>query len=289
MTKGRMRGGGLRLDRYLVDAGFFPTRAQAQAAIEAGSVYVDGVRADKAGALVPPGGRVEVRARPNPYVSRGGLKLERALDVFQIRVAGKVCLDIGASTGGFTDCLLQRGAAKVYAVDVGYGQLAWKLRQDPRVVVWERTNFRYVPAGTFQGVRLVTIDVSFISLLKILPALAGNTEPDADVVALVKPQFEAGRKLVGKGAGVIRDPQVHRDVLAETAAGALRLGWEPRGVTYSPITGPKGNIEFFLWCTATGKETVAQGGGEAERRAELERAIAAAVAEAHALLLEAPQ
>ncbi len=238
----------IRLDRLLVEAGHFETRTQAKAAITAGVVFVEGERVDKGGAQVPKDASVEVRAPQNPYVSRGGLKLEGALDHFAIDPAGRVCLDVGASTGGFTDCLMQRGASKVYAVDVGYGHLAWKLRQDPRVEVLERTNFRHVQPETFLNVTLATVDVSFISLLKILPALAANVEPEADVVALVKPQFEAGRKAVSRGSGVIRDPHVHSEVLQNTLEGATQLGWTPLGLMHSPITGPSGNIEFFMWC-----------------------------------------
>lgn len=250
-----MSKGAIRLDRLLVDAGHFSTRAQAKAAITAGVVFVDDQRVDKAGALVLPDATVEVRAPENPYVSRGGLKLAGALDRFEIDPQGRICLDVGASTGGFTDCLLQRGAVKVYAVDVGYGQLAWKLRQDPRVEVFERTNFRHVEPHTFAGVDLVTVDVSFISLVKILPAVAGNVEPSVDVIALVKPQFEAGRKAVSRGSGVIRDPHLHLDVLQRTLDGALELGWAARGVVHSPITGPRGNIEFFVWWQRTSRTT----------------------------------
>jgi len=231
----------------LVELGRFPTRARAKAAIMAGVVYVDGRLVDKAGALVSPVAEIAIRAADNPYVSRGGLKLERALDTFAVDPAGRTCLDVGASTGGFTDCLLQRGAAKVYAVDVGYGQLAWSLRQDPRVVVLERTNFRHIPPQHFRDVRLAVIDVSFISLVKILPAVKENVEPEADVIALVKPQFEAGRAVAQKGAGVVRDPEVHAEVLLAIVHEAGRMGWSPLGLTHSPIAGPKGNIEFLLW------------------------------------------
>jgi len=237
---------GVRLDVLLVERGLFPTRAKAKAAIMAGVVYVDGQRADKAGGAVSPDVQVEVRGPANPYVSRGGLKLEHALDRFGIPVSGRTCIDVDAPTGGFTDCLLQRGAAKVYAVDVGYGQLDWKLRQDPRVVVVERTNFRYVQPGELPRADLIVIDVSFISLMKILPAAQGTLKDDGDVVALIKPQFEAGRKAVGKG-GVVRDAGVHREVIHHLLTGAGALGWRAVALTYSPVLGPKGNIEFFVW------------------------------------------
>jgi hemolysin TlyA family protein len=237
---------GVRLDALLVERGLFPTRAKAKAAIMAGVVYVDGQRAGKAGSAVSPDAQLEVRGPANPYVSRGGLKLEHALDRFGVLVAGRTCIDVGASTGGFTDCLLQRGAARVYAVDVGYGQLDWKLRQDPRVVVVERTNFRHVQPGDLPRADLIVIDVSFISLIKILPAAQGTLKDDGDVVALIKPQFEAGRRAVGKG-GVVRDAGVHREVIQNLLAGAGALGWRPIALTYSPVLGPKGNIEFFVW------------------------------------------
>ena len=244
-----------RLDALLVSRGRFETRSKARAAIMAGVVYVDGRRVDKAGALVDPEAHIEVRGAPIPFVSRGGVKLAAALDRFGLNPAGKVCLDVGASTGGFTDCLLQRGARLVHAVDVGYGQLAWSLRQDPRVIVWERTNFRYVTPEQISGIEFVAVDVSFISLRLILPVARTLVVPEADAVTLVKPQFEAGPARVGKG-GVVRRPEVHVDVLKELFAWARAAGgWEPRGLCYSPITGPEGNIEFFVWWRAERGET----------------------------------
>lgn len=213
-------------------------------------VYVDGVAVEKAGTSVSPDAAVEVRGQGLPYVSRGGLKLEAALDRFDVSPAGRICLDVGASTGGFTDCLLQRGARMVYAVDVGYGQLAWRLRQDPRVIVRERTNFRHIGTGEIADVELVVVDVSFISLSLIFPAVQRVIVPDADVIALIKPQFEAGRERVGKG-GVVKSPDVHRDVLATLLARARDAGWSLFGLCPSPIRGPKGNIEFFGWWRRT--------------------------------------
>lgn len=235
------------MDALLVERGLFETRAKAKAAIEAGVVYVDGVRVDKAGRTCRPDAAIEVRGPANPFVSRGGLKLQHALDRFGLDVTGLLCIDVGASTGGFTDCLLQRGARQVYAVDVGYGQLDWKLRQDPRVVVVERTNFRHVKPGELPVADLIVADVSFISLLLILPAAKGTLKSDGDVVALIKPQFEAGREAVSKGGGVVRDPEIHREVLARLLQAAANDGWAPVALTYSPILGPKGNIEFFVW------------------------------------------
>lgn len=236
----------VRLDQLLVQLGLVPTRQRAQAAIMAGHVYVDGRRVDKPGTPVDPEARVEVRGEPIPYVSRGGLKLAHALDAFGLEVAGRVCMDVGASTGGFTDCLLQRGAARVYAVDVGYGQLDWRLRQDERVVVMERTNVRHLtPADIPEPVEILVIDVSFISLRLVLPPLLPLLAPGGWVVALVKPQFEAGRQHVGKG-GVVRDPRVHRQVLSDLIRWLPTAGWQPRRLTASPIRGPKGNVEFFL-------------------------------------------
>lgn len=267
---------GIRLDELLVARGLFPTRAKAKAAVMAGLIYVDGRRVDKAGALCRPDAQIEVRGPVNPYVSRGGLKLQHALDVFGVPVEGRTCIDVGASTGGFTDCLLQRGAAKVYAVDVGYGQLHWKLRQDPRVVAVERTNFRYIQPGDLPAVDLVVVDVSFISLLKMLPAVRCTLRPEGDVVALIKPQFEAGREAVGKGSGVVRDARIHRQVIETVLGEAARDGWIAMGLTYSPILGPKGNIEFFVWWrqdpqSAPGRVDAA--------------AVAGVVEEAHRLLL----
>ncbi len=236
-----------RLDEALVNQGLFPSRSKAKAAVMAGIVYVNGKQVDKSGVQVDRDARIEVRGPTIPYVSRGGLKLAAALDRFHLSPQGKVCLDVGASTGGFTDCLLQRGARLVHAVDVGYGQLAWLLRQDERVVVWERTNFRYVTPEQISGIELAAVDVSFISLRLILPVLRRLVVPEADVVTLIKPQFEAGPDRVGK-KGVVRSMDVHIDVLSELLEWArAEADFEPQGLCHSPITGPEGNIEFLAW------------------------------------------
>jgi 23S rRNA (cytidine1920-2'-O)/16S rRNA (cytidine1409-2'-O)-methyltransferase len=233
----------VRLDQLLVQRGLAESRSQAQALVLAGEVTVDGQAALKPGLKVHGEAQVEVRERLS-YVSRGGLKLAAALDGFRVSVQGAICADVGASTGGFTDCLLQRGAARVYAVDVGYGQLAWQLRRDERVVVMERTNVRYVEALP-ELVQFVAMDASFISLELLLPPVVRWLGPGADVIPLVKPQFEAGRGQVGKG-GVVRDPAVHRQVLEKVASCATGLGLTVLGVIRSPITGPAGNVEFLM-------------------------------------------
>jgi 23S rRNA (cytidine1920-2'-O)/16S rRNA (cytidine1409-2'-O)-methyltransferase len=231
-----------RLDEALVARGLAETRSQARALIMAGQVRIGGQRADKAGMPVPPGKPIEV-VGGGRFVSRGGEKLQAALDRFGVDPAGRVCADLGASTGGFTDCLLQAGAAKVYAVDVGYGQLHWKLRQDARVVAIERQNARYLE-GLPEPVALVVVDVSFISLALILPVIARILMPGGQAITLVKPQFEAGREAVGKG-GVVRDPATHRAVLARFVADARDAGFAVAGLMPSPLRGPAGNVEFL--------------------------------------------
>jgi 23S rRNA (cytidine1920-2'-O)/16S rRNA (cytidine1409-2'-O)-methyltransferase len=239
-----------RLDVALTGRGLAETRARARALILAGDVTVNGEQETKAGALVDEAAEISLRAGM-PFVSRGGLKLAHALDSFGIAATGRVCLDAGASTGGFTDCLLQRGAARVYAVDVGYGQLDWRLRSDGRVVVMERVNIRFLESLPEQP-DLCVVDVSFISLNLVLPVLYRLSASAAECVALVKPQFEAGRALVGKG-GVVRDGAVHRRVLADVIAAATGMGWRARGLVRSPITGPAGNVEFLLWLAKMGE------------------------------------
>jgi 23S rRNA (cytidine1920-2'-O)/16S rRNA (cytidine1409-2'-O)-methyltransferase len=234
----------IRLDHLLVERGLAPSGSQAQALILAGEVLVEGEVARKPGTRVRSDAQVEVRAHL-PYASRGGLKLAAALDAFAVSVQGTVCADVGASTGGFTDCLLQRGASRVYAIDVGYGQLAWSLRQDARVIVMERTNVRYLEQLP-EPVHVVTIDISFISLTKVLPVVVKWLDSSsAPVLALVKPQFEAGRAFVERG-GVVRDPRVHRQVLEQVAQAATDCGLHVWGLVRSPITGPAGNVEFFM-------------------------------------------
>ncbi|MBA4495004.1 TlyA family RNA methyltransferase [Paenactinomyces guangxiensis] len=237
-----------RLDLLLVQKGYFNSRQQAQRSIMAGLVFINQERIDKAGTKVPSDAVVEIKGQLHPYVSRGGLKLEEALRFFSIQMDGRVMIDIGASTGGFTDCALQNGVRKVYAVDVGYGQLAWKLRQDPRVIVMERTNFRYLKREQLGGESpdLATIDVSFISLSHILPNLKQLLLPDGEVVALVKPQFEAGREQVGK-KGIVKDPAVHCQVLSSFVQFAHSQGFEVKGLAPSPIQGGEGNIEFLSY------------------------------------------
>jgi 23S rRNA (cytidine1920-2'-O)/16S rRNA (cytidine1409-2'-O)-methyltransferase len=232
-----------RLDVLLHNTGLAESREQARRLIMAGQVSVNGEVADKPGTRVPLSAKIDIETRP-AYVSRGGLKLEAALTAFAVDVQGLVAADIGASTGGFTDCLLQHGATRVYAIDVGYGQLAWELRQDPRVVVMERVNARYLQQLP-ELVDLITIDVSFISLKLVLPAVIPLLEPLGHVVALVKPQFEAGRKQVGKG-GVVRDPAVHRAVLQDLLAWAPTHDLQTQGLIASPLRGPAGNIEFLV-------------------------------------------
>ena len=233
-----------RLDQILVDKGLVETRSKGQAMIMAGSVSVDGQIETKSGTLVSMESRVEV-ADPPPYVGRGGYKLAAALDAFTTDVAGKVCADVGAGTGGFTDVLLQRGAQRVFAIDVGHGHFDWKLRQDDRVRLMERTNARYL-ASLPEKVCLVTIDVSFISLRKILPAVLGWLAEGADVVALIKPQFEAGREMVGKG-GIVRDPAVHQRVLYDVLSWSQDNGYVAVDLIRSPIEGSGGNVEFLAW------------------------------------------
>ena len=243
MTKGP------RLDLVLVDRGLAPSRERARALILAGVVRVNGQTASKAGTIVRADDGVTIDTPDHPYVGRGGVKLAHALDAFGISAAGRVALDIGASTGGFTDVLLQRGSPRVVALDVGHGQLDWKLRNDPRVIVLERVNARtltpeHLPDGA-RAFDLVTIDVSFISLRQVLPVVPGLLAPAADVVALVKPQFEAGREDVGKG-GIVRDEAIHDRVVTEVSTAAGALGFERHGMVPSPITGMEGNREFLL-------------------------------------------
>lgn len=234
-----------RLDALITELGLAPSREQAKAVIMAGEVFVDGQRVDKPGTAVDPEKKIEVRGAALPYVSRGGLKLEKALKVFPVDPAGKTCLDCGASTGGFTDVLLQNGAKRVYAVDVGYGQLAWKLRSDGRVVNMERTNARYLTREDIpEEIDLAVMDLAFISVRLVIPAAAALLRPDGEIISLIKPQFEAGRENVGK-KGVVRDERVHLQVLRDFIGFVPGAGLTLMGLDYSPIKGPEGNIEYL--------------------------------------------
>ena len=240
----------LRLDQLVFDLGLAESRERAKTTVMSGLVYVNGQKADKPGMPVDPAAKIEVRGEALPFVSRGGFKLDKALKVFPVDPAGKVCIDCGASTGGFTDVLLQHGAKKVYAVDVGYGQLAWKLRTDERVVNLERTNLRYITREQIpEELDLAVMDVSFISVRLVLPAVRQLLKPGADYICLIKPQFEAGKGLVGKH-GVVREESTHTDVLSEVEAFVDSISWRVSGFTYSPIKGPAGNIEFLAHIVA---------------------------------------
>lgn len=269
-----------RLDVILVRQGYAPSREKAKALLMAGSVFVDNQREDKAGAQFDESKiKIEVKGRPIPYVSRGGLKLERALQEFPITLTDSVCMDIGASTGGFTDCMLQNGAGKVYAIDVGHGQLDWKLRCDERVVCMEKTNFRYVTDEQIsEPVDFASVDVSFISLTKILPPARALLRMQGEMVCLIKPQFEAGREKVGK-KGVVRDQKVHAEVMRAVTDYAEKIGFSVKGLTYSPIKGPEGNIEYLMWIEKSAEEPA----GNTERAALIE----AVVEKAHRALDEA--
>ena len=235
-----------RLDVLLVKRNLAESREKAKAVIMAGNVFVDGQREDKAGTTFSPDVSIEVKGHALPYVSRGGLKLEKALAVFDVNVKDKVCTDVGSSTGGFTDCMLQNGARKVYAIDVGRGQLDWKLRQDSRVVCMEKTNIRYVtPEDIGEPVDFSSVDVSFISLTKVLEPIRNYLKEDGEIVALIKPQFEAGREKVGKN-GVVRDNAVHIEVIEKIADYARNIGFGVMELDYSPIRGPEGNIEYLI-------------------------------------------
>lgn len=259
-----------RLDVLLVKRNLAPSREKAKAIIMSGSVFVDGQREDKAGTTFPEEVPIEVRGHVLPYVSRGGLKLEKALLNFGVDVREKVCTDVGASTGGFTDCMLQNGARRVYAIDVGRGQLDWKLRQDERVVCMEKTNIRYVtPEEIGEPIDFSSIDVSFISLSKVLPPIHAYLREQGQVVALIKPQFEAGREKVGK-KGVVRDPAVQREVLDHFLEHAASAGFAVKDISFSPIKGPEGNIEFLGFLSA-------------KKQPPYEGDLAALVAEAHSL------
>ena len=245
-----------RLDVLLVDLGYADNRSKAQAIIMSGMVYVNGQKADKAGMSFEETVDIEVRGATCPYVSRGGLKLEKALRDFGVDPTGYVCSDSGASTGGFTDCLLQQGAKKVFAIDVGYGQLDWKIRSDPRVVVMERTNVRYVtPEQLGEPLDLSVIDVSFISLRIVLPVIKTFLKATGQVLCLIKPQFEAGKDKVGK-KGVVRDPQTHKQVLDDFVALAQEQEFHILGLTFSPVKGPEGNIEFLAHLTLSDVEGI---------------------------------
>ena len=245
--------GKIRLDQRVFDLGEAESREKAKALVMAGVVYVDGQKQTKRGTAVGEDAVIEVRGGKLPFVSRGGLKLQKALDVFAIDPAGFVCVDCGASTGGFTDCLLQRGARHVYAVDVGYGQLAWSLRTDERVTVMERTNARSLTPEMFpERMDLAVMDMSFISLRLVLPAVRSLLTGAGQVVCLVKPQFEAGREKVGK-KGVVRDPAVHREVLESFVEDLAPMGFSLAGLDYSPVRGPEGNIEYLAWLKTSGE------------------------------------
>lgn len=235
-----------RLDVLVTQQGLAPSREKAKALIMAGEVLVDGQREDKPGTTFPDTVKITIKGNPIPFVSRGGLKLDKAVKHFALDLKGKTCMDVGSSTGGFTDCMLQNGAVKVYSVDVGHGQLDWKLRNDPRVVCMERTNIRYVvPEDIQEAPEFVSIDVSFISLTKVLPPVKNLMAENAEMVCLIKPQFEAGREKVGK-KGVVRDPKVHQEVIEMVMDFAASLGFLLLHLEFSPIKGPEGNIEYLL-------------------------------------------
>lgn len=294
-----------RLDVILVRQGYAPSREKAKALLMAGNVFVDNQREDKAGTLFDESKiKIEVKGRPLPYVSRGGLKLERAVGQFPIVLQDKVCMDIGASTGGFTDCMLQNGAARVYAIDVGHGQLDWKLRNDERVVCMEKTNFRYVTDENIgEPIDFASVDVSFISLTKILIPARKLLRQGGEMVCLIKPQFEAGRDKVGK-KGVVRDRAVHIEVVRRIVDYADMIGFCVKGLTYSPIKGPEGNIEYLMWLEKRGEisekilsmsekeaidelqELSAAGGGVSREKRQASR-IEELVEEAHGALDEA--
>ncbi|WP_432400771.1 TlyA family RNA methyltransferase [Wukongibacter sp. M2B1] len=239
----------VRIDTLLVERNFFETREKAKKALMSGIIYVENQIVDKAGTKVDTEANIEIRGKALPYVSRGGLKIEKAIEKYDIDLKDMICMDVGASTGGFTDCMLQNGAKKVFSIDVGYGQLDWKLRQDERVVCMERTNVRYVkPEDIGEEIDFASIDVSFISLKIVLPVVKELVKESGQIIFLIKPQFEAGRKKVGK-KGVVRDKSVHKEVIEELLKFAYELGLTVKGVTYSPIKGPKGNIEFlaYVW------------------------------------------
>lgn len=235
-----------RLDILMVNNGLAASRELAKAYIMAGDVYVDGNKEDKAGTKVDVNANIELRGKVMPYVSRGGYKLEKAMEVFPVTIEGKICMDIGSSTGGFTDCMLQNGASKVYSIDVGYGQLAWKLRNDERVVCMEKTNVRYITEEQVPDKpQFASVDVSFISLTKVIPPALNVMSDDAQLVCLIKPQFEAGREKVGK-KGVVRDKKVHEEVILKIIDFAFEIGLNVIGIDFSPIKGPEGNIEYLI-------------------------------------------
>lgn len=243
----------LRLDVAVYQRGLADSREKAKALVMAGQVYLNGQKELKGGAVVKPDDKIEVRGSTNPFVSRGGLKLQKAADKFGIDLADCVCMDIGASTGGFTDCMLQHNAKKVYSIDVGYGQLAWKLRTDERVVNMERTNFRYVTHEQIpEDVDFASVDVSFISLKIILPVMCALLKDEGQAVCLIKPQFEAGRENIAK-KGVVRDPKVHENVVESIVEFALQNGFSVLNLDYSPIKGPEGNIEYLMHVRKSGK------------------------------------
>lgn len=236
-----------RIDLILLNKGLFESREKAKASIMAGIVFVNGERVEKPGTMFPPDCDIEIKGNLIPYVSRGGLKLAKAIEEFEINLTDLVCVDVGASTGGFTDVMLKNGARKVFSVDVGYGQLAWELRKDPRVICMERTNFRYVTDEHIpEPLDFGAVDVAFISLKLILPPLKKLLKPHGKVVFLIKPQFEAGKDKVGK-KGVVKDPEVHREVIENIIKIATELGFSVLDLSYSPITGPEGNIEYLLY------------------------------------------
>ena len=277
-----------RLDVLVVRHGFAASRERAKTMIMAGEIFVDGQKEDKAGMKYPEDALVEYRGNPLPYVGRGGLKLEKAVRVFPISLTDRVCMDVGSSTGVFTDCMLQNGAKKVYAVDVGRGQLAWKLREDPRVVCMERTNIRYLePEAIEEKPSFVSLDVSFSSLTKVLTPVRNLMQETGEVVCLVKPQFEAGREKVGK-KGVIRDPAVHADVIRSVALYAASAGFSVRAVDFSPIKGPEGNIEYLLYLEKDAAEPLHAGTGTESPVSgidgNMQQLITETVARAHAEL-----
>ena len=258
-----------RLDVLLMKRGLAPSREKAKAIIMSGNVVVDGEIEDKAGSLFKEDIPIEIRGKMNPYVSRGGFKLAKALDIFAVSVEDKVCADVGSSTGGFTDCMLQKGAKRVYAIDVGRGQLDWKLRSDPRVVTMEKTNIRYItPEDLGDEIEFTSVDVSFISLTKVLNPVFEFMIPDGEVMALIKPQFEAGREKVGK-KGVVKDPLVHQEVMEKVADYAKSIGFDVKGIDFSPIKGPEGNIEYLMFLRKVSKGWEL----ETEKRIDFGRAV----------------